>query len=309
MIDIQDLAKKLQEKLDDGIDSYYLNKRIPNTKFKFHITAETAEYKMPHVDENDPNTVTEYICGVMRALPGATNTGYSAKDFIGSLPVSIEFLVPRCEIEDPETHESLVLLDVLNFLQAKLTYNQQFGVSQNGRPPITYQITAAFSPPYVSAREIRPEVGDSVVVTIQALYAIVANGLGPDNAKIAVSDDDPPNDSTVWEDIYTTQLNVARATLTDGNIFSNDEGGSTKCTYTGSRLVITVNGAVRGSYLDKAMLKYIVTGNVPIFYVKLTLGDNVGDKAGVYKMTFLETEVAIQVPSIPGSAYSLVEVV
>ena len=306
IIDIKFLAKALQEKLNNGIASASINNLIPNTRFEFHISTETGEYKMPHVDEDNPNLVVEYICGVMHALPGATNTGYSSRDYIGSIPVSIELLIPHCELEDPETGNSKMLTYVLDHIDNRLTLNQQFEETDiRAKPSVTYQITAAFSPPYASAREIRPEAGDSVVVTLQALYAVVANGLGPDNAKIAVSGEYLAVDSTKWENIYTTQLNLARATLTDGNIFNNDDSGSTKCTYTGSRLVITVNGAVRGSYLDTAMLGYISTGKIPIFYVRLTLRENVT----VHKMTFLECEVAIQVPSIPGCAYSLVEVV
>ena len=303
MITIKDLADELEHSMDSLSDS--VNDSVKNdfigTNFKFHLSVETAEYKPPHVSEDNPNEVTEYICGVMRALPGATNTGYSTDDYIGSLPVSIEFVIPHCEVTDPTTGEPKLLKSVLESFNKYFSDNKSITLY---RYEINYIVTAVFSPLYVSAREIRPEVGDSVVVTMQVLYAIVANGLSPKNAQIAVSDENLPVDASGWEKIYTTQLNLARATLTDGNIF-NGGNGDTKCTYTGSRLVITVNGAVRGSYLDTAMLKYIVTGDVPIFYVKLTLK---GDSK-VYKMTFLECEVAIQVPSIPGCAYSLVEVV
>ena len=61
MIKLSQLAKKLEDLLNENVDTYGLTSAIPNANFMFNVCLNAGSYKKAEKDPNNPNVAIYYI--------------------------------------------------------------------------------------------------------------------------------------------------------------------------------------------------------------------------------------------------------
>ena len=314
MIKASELARNLQNLLNNAIDSTELNSLIPDTKFEFYIATESADYKKPEIkDERNPNIVTVYINGIFRMLPGASSEGSSSADYVGTATANVDLLIPFADVTD-ECGTSIIADLVKDMLATTFQYNKtdKIEADEIEADEISYLTSCGFTMPYVGERAIRSSVGDSIPISFSVSYAFVAGGIPSEDIKFYVytgwGSADINTDDDFWERIYPAKYGFARSSVQDGNVLSNDANGVSKCTTSATAFTITLDAAVRNTRLDYFMLNYIIHGWMEPIYVKVECGTRTPVKE-TYKMGFSQAGLNAEIPYAASTSITLVEVI
>lgn len=281
MIEIEQLAKYIQEKLNVAVNTYNLNKFIPNSTFEFNICLNSGEYKKA-TTERTSNSVTFYINAIMKALSSdVEGIEDIAETYNATMSTSIEFLIPFPEkkrlLDDgsAEKFSDAVHHLISSVLQAGLS-TEMTDLKEN-----SYLVGSRFSIPSPGAKEIRSMTGESLPLTIYSTHYFVAQGINSDKIELYIG----------TERVYASRIGIARRSITDGNIFSEDS--ASKNTVGGTALTITFDAPKRPSAYDTAITNYLLYGDLYVMnvYLKIPCLDYDGAKTikeHNYRMVFAD---------------------
>ncbi len=269
---LETLATELENKLNgtynsdygeyENIHTHELDSIIPNTTFRFKISADTEEYEK---GKREGNKVVYYINAIMQSTgssiegenPNATNT---------SVSVSVEYLVPLVSSRRNKKILSAVRALLSDVLSLNATTTETIG-------NISYFISTQHRIASTGSFETRAMVGESVTLLTYIDYYFVA--LGVSSSSITSLEID-------GEIVNISNIGIARRTLSEGNTPSgqgNSAGNavpSSKAAVSGTVLVLNIAMPTRCTAFDKKIAEYTLKSTLATFEVKISIPTNDG---------------------------------
>ena len=244
MIEIKQLAKYIEDKLNAEVDTYHLNEFIPNSTFEFNICLNSGEYKKA-TTERTSNSVTFYINAIMKALSSdVEGIEDVAETYNATMSTSIEFLIPF-----PEKKRSLSDTTEEKFSDAVhhlISSELQAGLSTEMSD---YLVGSNFSIPSPGSKEIRSMTGESLPLTVYGTHYFVAQGVNSREIELTIN----------THRVHASRIGIARRSITDGNILNGVS--SSKNTLSGTALTITFAAPLRRGGYNNDIENYLL-GNV-----------------------------------------------
>lgn len=255
MIQIQDIAANLEEKLNAAIPGSGLNDIFPLTGFRFRILTDIADYKKA---ERKGNRVTYYIHGILQVLSSDV-AGVVAESYNASLSTVATFLVPFVDTM-AEDGSSKLGEAVRTLLDNVLSTSSSSYVSDG---KITYYQGIQYSIASTGARQTLEQVGDCLKFTVPMAFFFIAVGLGSNSIGLYVKAGEE------FERVYASKNGFARKSIQDGNIPSTDT--SAKFTTSGTAMTINFDAPTRLNGYDGIVARYVVNGELPEIPVRVIL--------------------------------------
>lgn len=264
MISLESIAQKLEAKLNARLDAYGLTGGItPSVNYVFRIILDTADYQE---STREGNTVTMYIHGIMTAT-GADVEGVSDATYNTSLDTNVEFLIPFL-FTSGEGKDDELLGAVRNLLTDTLQASTgEFVLEDN----IVFYQGTAFNLATSGERAERPKVGDSYTLSLAVRYFFIANGIGSDEIRLFVVDDNGTE-----RPITFTKAEFARVSMQDGNVFAltqaeamNGTIPSSLTTTSASAFTIKLVTPTRDTAFIRAAARYLLEGVVEPFTIRI----------------------------------------
>lgn len=305
MVKLDILSSALEKKLNDMAeatlkdDTPILDTFAANTHFKFRIFPIAGEYEKAIVEGNE---VTYFINGVVRRT-GTEKDGTSINNYVAEISTMLDLVVPMCELfitEDDDT-DYTIYQAVTDIIDMALTYNftETIYDDDDGTP---YFVSSRYEMSTAGIRNIRGQVGDSLPLSVAIDYAIVAMGVNSGDVIFEV-EIAPGN----YVQIYPKTFGLARSTLQESSISSDSEYGISKNTNGGSAFVVGFSRDVKRTEFDYMAARYVLTGDNPPFYIKITYPDIV--EPFFFKVTFSEAGINGLDGAAMSSDYKLTEVI
>lgn len=307
-LNIDELAAALEEKLNDvendgaALFTYGLNSIYPNTGYRFKCHPETGEYI---ASERVENTVIRYINGEI-SLGETSTEGIGEDTYNAVINVKAEFLIPLLGNEKKNKQ-------LISSIRALLTSQLKYTVNMNATyGDVRYTHIINYDIATTGVRAQREVAGDSISLTIYITHTFVALGISSNLIQMQVYN----TFTREWETVAYSKLGIARKTVCESNVFSDDATKATKNTPVNSLLTISVALLTRMRFLDYLVDKYTYNGILTEFNVKLirpNIGNRIGAAQGTdpldasYWMIFDTSGINAELDAISSTSITLVE--
>ena len=307
MIELNELVKSLQNKLNATVG------------FNFYITADTADLKLPKMEDNE---VVEYINGVLQGLSSEVtnlvagndkNLLYATQTCNLRLIVPIQneefdtFILKDGSVIDYLTDEIIYKDDIAEYVQGYRTKLENVrsvlsgvfqGVSvedMKDKDGNIYSVTTVYALEEGQERAQIPMIGDSYSFYVTIYYSFIQNGI-----------------STKWTTfkldgaiIPYQSVTVFRAPTMDGNVYANTKDGTIKNIASQSAFSITFElPAFKEDRTTENIIDYILNGEINQAHL---LTFTINGKSKTYLVTYGENRIMGETIKNVGQSLTLVE--
>ena len=291
----ENIQTKLNEELTNNSD---LNEAFTNTSFEFRIVTDTAEYKDA---ERRDNAVRYYIHG-LASVVGSEKEGLGGDSANIGVSIRTDFLIPFVNTSDEGV--KLMMDTVRDIIDNALS--ESSGETKE-IDKMMYYVASTYSISQPGIRDVRPKVGDSITLTVNCSYYLVAQGISSESIEldIAVNEDSPG--VYAYERIFARRIGIYRKLVSEG-VVPSEAGGSTKNVVSGSVLSISFDTPVRLGYFFEIAREYALHGTIIPFRVRLTLPKRDGNAdVSTYTMVISDAGINGELNLAASSDYTLVE--
>ena len=292
------LNEALQDRLNVKLRESALDGAFDRVSFDFRIVTDTAEYKDA---ERSGNAVRYHIHGLSTVV-GSEKEGLGGDNANIGVSIRTDFLIPF--VNNTDEGVSLMISEVRNIIDEALSESSGETKEIDG---MLYYVGSTFSISQPGIRDVRPKVGDSITLTVNASYYLVAQGISSDSItlEVAVMEDSPG--VYVYERIFARRIGIYRKLVSEG-VVPSESGGSTKNVVSGSVLSISFDTPIRHGYFFDQVRAFALRGRVIPLVIRLTLpnADGTADSS-VYTMVISDAGLNGELNLAASSDYTLVE--
>lgn len=283
---IDELNKSLNEKASDS-----------GLSVGFQIYSDFGDYDPPTFEKN---VFTKFVQGV------ASLTASSIVP-INGLKVASETLSVSLAIEiekgvDKSTGDLIVsneseIEGIKAVLNSVLSNSSAIEIKDEREQNTTFTVAVYGSQLQTQIAEIRSNVGASIEFSFNLYYSFVENGINSSFIDVEVD----------GEKLFFTQLIMSRTPSMDGGAFDGTEGTARSYpTVSGFELDLTLPALKDSAFCNKA-LAYLVSGEVEVMSVNVSIGGNDWGIQGEYSMIFAPTHITVQGIENAGLSVKLVQ--
>lgn len=307
MIELNELVKSLQNKLN------------ATAGFNFYITADTADLKLPKMEDNE---VIEYINGVLQGLSSEVTNLVAGNDkslLYATQTCNLRLIVPIQNEEfdtfilkdgsviDYPTDEIINKDDIAEYVQGYRTKLENVrsvlsgvfqGVSvedMHDKDGNVYSVTTVYALEEGQERAQLPMIGDSYSFYVTIYYSFIQNGI-----------------STKWTTfkldgaiIPYQNVTVFRAPTMDGNVYANTKDGVIRNIASQSGFSMSFElPAFKEDRTTENIIDYILNGELNQAHL-LTFAIN--GKTKTYLVTYGENRLMGETIKNVGQSLTLVE--
>lgn len=314
MLQLQTVAKALENKLNAAIPSSVLPSFHPNVNYSFVVFADVGEYRKAI---KRLNTINKYINCILR-VNGDEKSGLTDETISAVWSAQFECLVPSpMETVNIEVEDELItyrFVDaVKELINSTLAASTQDYIT--GEDGILYYLGANYSNTIAGEVDTRAATGESIPLSVFIDYTVAAAGVS--SANIILEFKDPLATGEVYERVYPTRLDIVRQAVQEGNLAS-DEGGVSKVTTQGSILTLQLTKPLRNDRFDLFLKMYtlapleLVAGGFDILTFRLSIpssmdGDVPQYLTRTYQMSFSEATIGAETNLAAACTATLVE--
>lgn len=291
MIDITQLAKKIENELNDG-----------QTFYEFRIVCDTAEFKKPKRELND---ITEYINGLFTTNGSDVSTLNSGL-LVSTLNCSLRLIMRMKGFEENEysmpdennnreiiaygdkTRVAMMRSFLDNFFKGNVTWSD---TDKDGKE---YVLSAVYDIAQSGIRGQVERLGDSFTFLINVYYVIVQQGINSQSAIYTLDNAVIPYQS----------VTTYRTPTMDGNVYANTNDGSTKNLSSQSTLSFAFELPALSDITTGNMLDFLFDGELNQAHF---LTQNINGKIKNYLVTYGEIKLIGQTIENLGQSLSLLE--
>jgi hypothetical protein len=303
MINLEILAKRMEDQLNEAAADAPLQSLLPNTSFAFKIVLDTADYQ-PAERIEGTNNVIYYINGLMSLMNSeAEGINETAASYSASLSTTVDFLIPMADLRNDEGVSELVsaVRDIIGAaLQSGMSEDEE---DEDGN---IYLVGSYYNISTTGMRDIRERVGDSMTLLLLADFYIVGAGIASSAYRLEYVYDENGEEKT--EAIYYSTLGLGRKTVTQSALTASDSSeGLTgaKSTPESTMLTIGVTLPMRNTEFGKLCDAFIADGSTAPFTIRVKFA-TIGT-AKDYKMIFDQTGLSAEINLAAMSNFSLLE--
>ncbi len=291
MIDITQLAERIQDELNEG-----------QTFYNFKIVCDTAEFKKP---KRELNNITEYINGLFTTNGSDVSTLNSGL-LVSTLNSTLRIIMRMKGFEENVYSEpngdndreilaygdnsrvSLMRSYLDNFFKANDTWSD---IDKDGKE---YVISAVYDFAQSGIRGQVERLGDSFTFSTNVYYTIVQQGINSQSAIYTL-------DRVV---IPYQSVTSYRTPTMDGNVYANTTDGATKNLSSQSTLSFAFELPALSDTTTGNMLEFLFDGELNQAHF---LTQNINGKTKNYLVTYGEIKLIGQTIQNLGQSLSLVE--
>jgi hypothetical protein len=304
MIELKELSKQLQTKLNDAISGgqYFINEFSPNEEYRFNIVLDRGEYRKA---ERSGNRVTKYINGVI-TLTSDQKAGITQGTVNVSLSAALEIIVPDIDKTYNVVNDGAVIATIKFSEAVRELIDDTLAASSQGYMQDDegryFLVTSSYSFANTGVLDARYQTGDSLTLTVFLDYSIVASGVSAANIEIWI-----PNEAS-GERIYPARVDIARQSVQEGVIPSDSPSSRTATQST--QFSVAITKPLRFDAFDNAVVEYLTDDSelkILDATIKYPIGIDVDGsiikKTVPYKLSFAEASIAGELNlAIPVSA-------
>ena len=293
------LNEALQDRLNVKLRESALDGAFDRVSFDFRIVTDTAEYKDA---ERSGNAVRYHIHGLSTVV-GSEKEGLGGDNANIGVSIRTDFLIPF--VNNTDEGVSLMISEVRNIIDEALSESSGETKEIDG---MLYYVGSTFSISQPGIRDVRPKVGDSITLTVNASYYLVEQGISSDSITLEVAvGKDQNTDELRFERIFARRIGIYRKLVSEG-VVPSESGGSTKNVVSGSVLSISFDTPIRHGYFFDQVRAFALHGRVIPLAIRLTLPNAYGKAdSEVYTMVISDAGLNGELNLAASSDYTLVE--
>ncbi len=288
MIPLSLLAEKIEDALNTplNLEALSFGYGDGSIQYKFHIVADTTDFKRPTREEN---TVTAYIHGI---LSQSSSNIATSKGGISNITANtlLEIAVPVFDGMDEEGNKELVE-KVRGILDAYFSTNGTGSASDDSGKPFNYIFF--YNLATSGLRQALLHLGDAFIFRVSQSWVFMENGIESDDISLKIEGVEVP---------FTT-IGLMRSAVQETDVPSTSTKAVGKNVTASTMLTINVGmNAISGSIFDRVR-SYILLGSLAPFAVSLTIAGTFE----TYSMTFNEASLNGEIPLYASATFKLVE--
>ncbi len=265
MINLDVIANRMENKLNEVAALSELQELLPNTSFVFRLVLDTADYKPP---EYAPNHVTYYINGLVSLFSSeAEGTNNIAGSYSAMVSTNVDLLIPISDLFDDEG-ASVLTTTVRDILGEAL----QSGTSEDmdDEEGNKYLVGSYYNIAASGMRDTRERVGDSMTLSLTADFYFIGLGVASSAYELYyVYEEDGEEEK---ERIYFSTLGLVRKTVSSSALTAEDasEGKTgSKSTPESTMMSISITAPMRRTKFGELCDLYIAQGSTEPFIIEL----------------------------------------
>jgi hypothetical protein len=265
MISLQQIAKKMEEKLNEEAANSELQALLPNTSFAFRLVLDTADYQPP---ERFQNHVINYINGLV-SISGSEAEGINseAESYSATMFTNVDFLIPISDLFDEDGASKLTsaVRDIIGEALQSGSSDEMYDDDNN-----MFLVGSYYNISSSGLRDTRERVGDSMTLSLGADFYFIGLGVASSAYELYyVYEEDGEEEE---ERIYFSTSGLVRKTVSSSALTAEDasEGKTgSKSTPESTMMTISITAPMRRTKFGELCDLYVAQGSTEPFIIKL----------------------------------------